>query len=72
MHCEEATRALSAAQERPLALGERVALQLHLAICSHCRNFEQQVAFLRASMRSYARGPDAPNGERDDHSPSSE
>jgi predicted anti-sigma-YlaC factor YlaD len=58
MHCDDATRALSAAQEQPLAFGERVALRLHLALCRNCRNFGQQVAFLRESMRAYARRPD--------------
>lgn len=62
MHCEDATRAMSAAQERPLALGERAALRLHLALCGNCRNFERQVAFLRESMRTYARAPDDPPG----------
>ena len=72
MHCEDATRTMSAAQERPLALGERVALQLHLAVCGPCRRFEQQVAFLRESMRAYARRPGDPAGERDDQAASSE
>jgi hypothetical protein len=73
MHCEEATRTLSAAQERPLTVGERIALRLHLAFCSHCRHFGQQVTFLRDTMRAYARRPDAPAaGKRDDHDASSE
>lgn len=68
MHCKDATRTMSAAQERKLALGERVGLRLHLAMCSKCRAFGQQVAFLRESMRTYARRPD----DRADHSASSE
>jgi hypothetical protein len=58
MDCQDATRTMSAAQEQPLALGERVALKLHLAVCGPCRRFERQVAFLRESMRAYARRPD--------------
>ncbi len=66
MKCRDATRTLSEAQERPLVLGEQVALQLHLAMCSSCRNFRQQVAFLRESMRTYARRlDDAQDDERD-------
>jgi predicted anti-sigma-YlaC factor YlaD len=73
MHCHDATRTLSDAQERKLALGERISLQLHLAICPSCRNFEEQMAFLRDSMRAYARTPDNAAGvERDDQSESSE
>lgn len=73
MRCQAATRTLSDAQERTLALGERVSLQLHLAICPACRDFERQVGFLRESMRAYARRPDDSAGDgRDDHSESSE
>lgn len=58
MKCLEVTRTLSEAQERPLAVGEQVALQLHLAVCSPCRNFRQQVTFLRESMQAYVRRAD--------------
>jgi anti-sigma factor ChrR (cupin superfamily) len=73
MHCHEATRTLSAAQERKLELGERVSLQVHLAICPLCRDFDRQLKFLRETMRTYARTPDSSAGTgRDDHSESSE
>jgi hypothetical protein len=73
MHCEDATRTLSAAQERDLDLGERVSLQLHLAICPPCRDFGRQLGFLREAMRTYARTPDNSGGvERDDQSESTE
>jgi Putative zinc-finger len=58
MHCKDATRALSAAQEAELGLGERLSLRLHLSLCANCRAFERQVDFLRESMRAYARRPD--------------
>jgi hypothetical protein len=73
MHCEDATRTLSEAQERDLELGERVSLQLHLAICPLCRDFGRQLEFMRETMRSYARTPDHSAGaERNDQSESSE
>lgn len=73
MHCEDATRTLSAAQERELELRERVPLQLHLAVCPACRDFGRQLEFLRETMRAYARTPDTSAGkERDDQSESSE
>ena len=69
MNCRKATRTLSEAQERPLAVGEQVALRLHLAMCSSCRNFRRQVTFLRQSMQAYARLDDDPDqdsaGDRD-------
>lgn len=63
--CNEATRALSEAQERKLALGERIPLQLHLALCKHCRAFDDQMRFLRATTRAYTGRPVADDGERD-------
>ena len=66
MKCRKATRTLSEGQERPLTLGEKVKLQLHLAMCSSCRNFGRQVAFLRESMQAYGRRPDdATDEDRD-------
>jgi Putative zinc-finger len=72
MHCHDATRAMSAAQERQLTLAERVSLQFHLALCSSCRAFEGQMVFLRDSMRTYARRPDDAEDLRDDQNASSE
>jgi predicted anti-sigma-YlaC factor YlaD len=72
MHCLDATRTMSAVQEHELTAGERVSLQSHLAVCPQCREFERQVAFLRDSMRTYARRPDDADDLRDDHNASSE
>jgi predicted anti-sigma-YlaC factor YlaD len=72
MHCLDATRTMSAVQEHELTPGERVSLQSHLAICPQCREFERQVAFLRDSMRTYARRPDDADDLRDDQNASSE
>ena len=68
MKCLEATRTLSAALERPLAVGEQVALQLHLALCAPCRNFRRQVIFLRESMQAYARRAEDDSSEDRDAS----
>ena len=72
MHCLDATRTMSAVQEHELTPGERDSLQTHLALCSQCREFERQVAFLRDSMRTYARRPDDAEDLRDDQNASSE
>ena len=59
MNCREATRTLSEAQERKLALGEQLPLQVHLALCPSCRDFGRQLRFLRDAVRgSYARQAD--------------
>jgi len=53
LSCKEATRMMSEAQDRPLTVGERVNLELHLAMCKGCRNFKQQMSFLREACRRY-------------------
>lgn len=49
--CKKATHLLSERQDRPLALGERVALRLHLAICAGCSAVSRQLEFLRRAVR---------------------
>jgi predicted anti-sigma-YlaC factor YlaD len=63
MNCHDATRTMSEEQERSLTRGEQVGLNVHLAVCPPCRSFRRQVAFLRESMRAYARHPE--DDERD-------
>ncbi|MGE0487195.1 MAG: zf-HC2 domain-containing protein [Gammaproteobacteria bacterium] len=52
--CREATRLNSTAPERPLTLGERFSLALHLALCPPCRYFRRQMAALRTAARGLA------------------
>ncbi len=63
MNCREATQKMSEELERPLTLGEQTSLKVHLIVCPPCRSFRQQAAFLRESMRAYARTPG--DAERD-------
>ncbi|NJD26347.1 MAG: zf-HC2 domain-containing protein [Betaproteobacteria bacterium] len=53
LSCKEATRLMSQAQDRNLGLAERVQLEMHLAICKGCRNFSEQMAFLRKACRAW-------------------
>jgi hypothetical protein len=53
LSCKEVTRLLSQAQDRPLALGERVKLRLHLLVCTACTRFERQLAFMRTALSRY-------------------
>ena len=53
LSCKEASRLLSQAQDRPLALGERVKLRLHLAVCRACTRFARQLALMRATLSRY-------------------
>jgi hypothetical protein len=50
LNCKEVSRLVSQALDRPLGLGERVRLRIHLAICDGCANFSKQMAFLRKAM----------------------
>lgn len=57
LDCRKASRLLSLACERPLEGQELRALKVHLDACLMCRNFEQQLGFLRKAARAY-RGDD--------------
>ena len=46
---------MSQARDRELSLGERAALQLHLAICRGCRAVNAQFQFLRRAMQRLGR-----------------
>jgi predicted anti-sigma-YlaC factor YlaD len=54
LSCKKTAQLLSQGMDRRLALWERVALRLHLAICDGCRNFKKQTAFLRQAMKRLA------------------
>lgn len=61
MNCQQATRLMSDAQERPLSFKERAALKMHVAMCSGCSNFLQQMGTLRDIARIYAKGSEDPD-----------
>lgn len=53
LKCKDVTHLLSESQDRKLTLSERLQLELHLAMCSGCKNFKGQMAFLREACRKY-------------------
>lgn len=53
LSCKEATRIMSEAQDRQLSVGERLQLEMHLAMCRGCRNFREQMDFLRMACRRF-------------------
>lgn len=67
--CEESTRLLSEAQERPLGHGERLALRLHLLMCGACRSFEQQLGWLRRASGHYVPPDPLPASDADGEDP---
>ena len=61
LSCKEATRLVSQGLDRELALGERIALRVHLAICAGCRNVDRQLAFLRRAVSRLPASEDGPS-----------
>ena len=53
--CREATELLSQAQDRPLTVREKFTLYVHLPLCAGCRNFREQLTFMRQAVREYLR-----------------
>jgi len=51
--CSEAARLISDSQEHPLPWLARVGLNMHLAICRHCRRYRRQVQLMRTLLREY-------------------
>lgn len=53
LNCREVTHLLSEKQDRHLSVAERFGLEVHLAMCKGCRNYREQLDFLRAACRRY-------------------
>ena len=53
--CRETSELLSQAQDRALTTREKLVLYVHLPLCNGCRNFREQVGFLRRAAREYLR-----------------
>src|ERR1043165_3417555 len=58
--CQDMTRLLSEAMDRPLPLGIRLKMRLHFLICKWCERYKNQLLFLRQALR---RNPDQLEGE---------
>ena len=63
LNCKETTALLSQGLDRPLQLGEKLNMQIHLATCEGCRNFKRQMAFLRNATSSLIEQTRSENGE---------
>jgi Putative zinc-finger len=51
--CKEVAALVVAREDRPLSLGERVGMQLHMQICKACPGFERQILTMRNAMRQW-------------------
>lgn len=53
--CKKATQLMSQQLDRPLSRMETLSLRFHLLMCHGCRNFEDQMAFLRNACKRAAK-----------------
>jgi hypothetical protein len=51
--CKEVTALVIAREDRALPWRERLALRLHMAICSACPTFQRQVFTMRNAMKQW-------------------
>ena len=51
LNCKQTTELLSQSLDRPSTFRERLAMRMHLLVCHGCRNFKQQLAFIRRAAR---------------------
>ncbi len=58
--CKKAARLMSEGLDRPLGVGERLRLRLHLVFCRGCRAFRAQIGLLRDISRGFLRRDDDP------------
>jgi len=56
LNCKEVTELCSVEMERPLRLREKMALGVHLWMCTGCTNYRQQVKTMREVAQAYAAG----------------
>jgi len=56
LSCKQATELMSQEKDRPLSLGERIGLRLHVWICAGCGNYRRQRDVLRAACRRFGNG----------------
>ena len=51
--CRDITALVSQGLDKKISLGERLAIGLHVMMCSSCRNFQSQSQFIRKAAQRY-------------------
>lgn len=54
--CKEVAALVIAREDRALPLADRLALRLHMGICSACPMFERQIQLMRHAMQQWRNG----------------
>lgn len=52
--CRDISVLVSRGLDKPLNWRERLAIRLHISMCSNCRNFQQQTQFIRKAARKFS------------------
>jgi predicted anti-sigma-YlaC factor YlaD len=53
LNCKQATALMSQGLDKKLSTPQQLGLKFHLMMCSGCRNFSRQMAFLRQGCRQF-------------------
>lgn len=64
--CKDATELMSQKMDGKLPLATRVSLGFHLLICKGCRNFNDQLHFIRKAVKRVAGDVDDSGSNRKD------
>lgn len=67
LSCKEATQLMSQKMDGKLSAMNRLSLGLHLLICRGCRNFDDQIQFIRKAVGLIAGNVDDAESNRKDH-----
>ena len=54
LHCRKATYLIEKSNDAPLGIVEKAQLNMHLFMCSGCRNYLKQNRFLERLLKRYA------------------
>lgn len=57
LNCKRATELLSQGLDRPLGIGERAQLLLHLHICRTCNHFGRELTIVRQATKQLLNHP---------------
>ena len=53
MNCKHATKLMSQERDSSLSIKQQIELRFHMMMCSGCRNYNKQMAFIRKTMQQY-------------------
>ncbi len=56
LSCKQVTEVCSDELDRPLKIGEKLAMRSHLMMCRGCTQYRRQLWTLREAAQAYARG----------------